>query len=306
MEIQAPAKINLTLEVINKRDDGFHNISSVMQTIGLYDTLVFRESPRIQLEIDSDSLPLGDGMRKMSGNSKIEDNLAYKAAVLFKEKTGYKGGASIQLKKNIPSASGLGGGSSDAAATLKGLNKLWKTGLSDKELANIGSNLGSDIPFFVYGGTCLVEGRGERITRLKPAAQCYFVLFIPFLEIPQKTRTLYSHVTPRQYTNGDTTRAMVEAITNNQSIIKHCWNVFTGLYPDIFPGSEILFKQFKQAGLESVHICGSGPALYCITTGSEEAQRIPEKLKFIAEASNALVILLNKSIPVNDQSQGCI
>jgi 4-diphosphocytidyl-2-C-methyl-D-erythritol kinase len=291
---QAPAKINLTLEVLNKRDDGFHDICSVMQTMDLCDILTVSESSRVQLKINFDSLPEWDSLKKPDNGSKINDNLAYQAAVLFKQKTGCSGGAVIQLEKQIPSAMGLGGGSSDAAAILLGLNELWGTGLSNKQLAEMGANLGSDIPFFIYGGTCLVEGRGEKITPLKTLTELWTVLLIPSLDIPRKTRTLYSYISAQHYTAGDITRNMVKAINNGKSAISYCWNIFTDLYPDIFPESEIYFQQFAEVGAEKVHICGSGPAIYYPATSREEAQNIAGRLKSVTNPENEAIILLNK------------
>jgi 4-diphosphocytidyl-2-C-methyl-D-erythritol kinase len=277
IEIKAPAKINLTLEILNKREDGFHNIASVMQTVDLCDLLIIHESREIQLSVDSSVLPDWDGMRN-AGADGIENNLVYRAARLLKERTGYRGGVSIRLVKKIPSAAGLGGGSSDAAAALKGLNRLWSLGLSAEKLAGIGAELGSDIPFFVYGGTCLAEGRGEKITLLISLLEHWVVLMVPSMQIPHKTRTLYSSVKREQYSSGDATGDMVKSIDYLSGDIR-CWNVFTGVYADLFPESHRYFQQFKDAGAPFVEICGSGPALYTITPHYEEAVKIAEKLK---------------------------
>ncbi|MEW6213834.1 MAG: 4-(cytidine 5'-diphospho)-2-C-methyl-D-erythritol kinase [Nitrospirota bacterium] len=153
MRFRAPAKINWFLTVLSKREDGYHDIMSLMQCISLYDDLVFEHSDIIEVISDLD-IPL-------------EDNLVYKAASLLKQYTSYRQGARIILKKNIPVSAGLGGGSSDAAYALSGLNILWGLGLSNGELSSIGIEIGSDVPFFLNGPSALVEGRGEKILPLK-------------------------------------------------------------------------------------------------------------------------------------------
>jgi 4-diphosphocytidyl-2-C-methyl-D-erythritol kinase len=150
LTLKAPAKINWFLHILGKREDAYHEIRSLMQCVSLYDSLVFEDSSAIEVQTEAD-IPL-------------EKNLVYRAAIVLKEATGHKGGARITLKKDIPEAAGLGGGSSDAAATLRGLNELWETGLSKEALSTLAASLGSDIPFFMNGPSALVEGRGEKLT----------------------------------------------------------------------------------------------------------------------------------------------
>ncbi len=150
--LKAPAKINWSLYVLNKRDDGYHNIVSLMHCIGLYDTLTFEPSDTIELVSDMD-IP-------------DNQNLVYKAAIKLQSYAGTKMGARIALKKEIPSGAGLGGGSSDAAYTLIGLNKLWGIGLDAGELKDIGSGLGADVPFFFDCPIAFAEGKGEILTPL--------------------------------------------------------------------------------------------------------------------------------------------
>lgn len=161
---RACAKINLTLSVGKKRADGYHDISSVMQTVSLCDTVKLTKADTISLECSRKSLPTG------------ETNLAYRAAALFFAKTGIGGGVSIYLKKYIPVAAGLGGGSADAAAVLRGLNKLYGAGLGLGELCNIGAQLGADIPFCIMGGTALAAGIGERLTPITNNVTMQFVV----------------------------------------------------------------------------------------------------------------------------------
>jgi 4-diphosphocytidyl-2-C-methyl-D-erythritol kinase len=293
LEIKAPAKINLTLEVLGKREDGFHDITSVMQTIDLCDSLIINESPEIILDIDTASLPEWDGIRNPDVSFNIENNLVFRAAELLRQKTGYRGGAKIELKKQIPSAAGLGGGSSDAAATLKGLNRLWSLGLKAGELLAIGEELGSDIPFFIYGGTALVEGRGEKITLLISLLELWAVLLVPIIEIPQKTKTLYSQVRKEQYTQGDITVNMVRSVDSNLDKID-CWNVFTGIYPALFPESGRYFQQFKDAGAPFVEVCGSGPALFTLTSDYNDAVKVAGRLRSSSTQPNPPAVFVSR------------
>jgi len=175
LTLKAPAKINWTLYVLNKREDGYHNILSLMHCVNLYDTLIFEHASGIELSANMD-IP-------------AEQNLVYKAAGMLKECTNTKAGAKIILKKEIPSGAGLGGGSSDAACALTGLNRLWRLDLSADELKTIGSRLGSDIPFFLnyYSDTCcplaVVEGRGEVLTPLKIDKSFTLLLIKPSVSI---------------------------------------------------------------------------------------------------------------------------
>jgi 4-diphosphocytidyl-2-C-methyl-D-erythritol kinase len=264
-----------------------------MQTIDLCDLLIISESPDITLDIDTVSLPEWDGIRNPGVSFDMGNNLVFRAAELLRQKTGYRGGAKIELKKNIPAAAGLGGGSSDAAATLKGLNSLWSLGLKAGELSAIGAELGSDIPFFIYGGTALVEGRGEKITLLISLLELWTVLLVPFIEIPQKTKTLYSYVRKEQYTNGDITGNMVRSVDGTADNIA-CWNVFTGMYPALFPTSAVYFQMFKEAGASFVEVCGSGPALFTLTPDYDDAVKIADRLQASSAQPNPLAVFVSK------------
>ena len=177
--VKAPAKINLCLEVLGRRPDGYHEIRTIMQAVGLYDELSFRERPdrRIVLTASGKGLP------------PPEQNLVFRAARLIQERFAPSRGAAIHLKKAIPIGGGLGGGSSDAAATLRALNRLWALHLDAQELQSLAAELGSDVPFFVRGGTALCEGRGERVTPLPVEATFHYVLAMP--PFPTSTRAVY-------------------------------------------------------------------------------------------------------------------
>lgn len=164
--LEAPAKINWFLSVLNQREDGYHNIVSLMQSVSLYDTLLFEESDRLELISDMRDLP-------------PQKNLVMKAAALMQTCAGVSDGARIRLKKEIPLAAGLGGGSSDAACALIGLNRLWGLNLPSSDLRQMGAQLGSDVPFFVDDIFAVVRGRGESVTSLGHANEISLLLVNP-------------------------------------------------------------------------------------------------------------------------------
>jgi 4-diphosphocytidyl-2-C-methyl-D-erythritol kinase len=163
--LRTPAKINWFLKIVGKRDDGYHDIMSFMQCVNLYDELIFNHADTMDIEIDLD-IPL-------------HENTVYKAAYLIKKSTSSRKGAKIIVKKQIPVSAGLGGGSSDAACTLSGLNMLWGLHLSEKELSSVAAEIGSDIPFFFDGPSALVEGKGEKVSSLKMKVPLLLLLVKP-------------------------------------------------------------------------------------------------------------------------------
>ncbi len=167
--LMAPAKINWFLSITGKRNDGYHNILSLMQCIGLYDELAFEQSNKLDLICNMDISQ--------------EENLVFKAASALGKRVLCDNGARISLKKNIPSGAGLGGGSSDAACTLKGLNMLWKLELRSAELFSIASEIGSDVPFFLEGPCALIEGRGEILKPLKVVSPLVLLLVKPSVSV---------------------------------------------------------------------------------------------------------------------------
>ncbi len=169
LSLRAPAKINWFLKILGKRGDGYHEIATLMQCIGLYDNLIFEHADTIEVVSNLD-IPM-------------EDNLIYKAASLLKRYTSYKHGARITLEKEIPISAGLGGGSSDAAYALLGLNMLWDLRLSKKDLHTIGMEIGSDVPFFLNGPFALVEGRGEKVTPFVINSSIVLLLVKPLISI---------------------------------------------------------------------------------------------------------------------------
>ena len=210
--VKAPAKINLSLDVLHKRSDGYHEVEMIMTTIDLAD--------RVELTLlDEDKINI------LSHNRFVPDdqrNLAYQAAQLLKERFQMKKGVTITIEKNIPVAAGLAGGTSDAAATLRGFNKLWGLGLTLDELAEIGSEIGSDVSFCVYGGTALAKGRGEIITELPAPPTCWVILAKPFIGV--STAEVYRRLDLKRM-NHPNISEMIKGIRNNdyRNGLPKCW-----------------------------------------------------------------------------------
>ena len=247
----ACAKVNWSLEVLQRRPDGYHEVRTVIQTIDLCDTLELHPAAELYLEAQGEALP------------PAEENLVMKAARLLREHCDGLPGARMRLSKAIPVAAGLGGGSSDAAAALRGLNELWRLGLDQEALADVAARLGSDVPFFLHGGTALAEGRGERLTPLPDAPPTELVIVLPPLTLPDKTRRMYSLLTSADYTDGSAAGRLVDAIRRGQPVKdEHLFNVFDEPAFRAFPELEHFRRALLEAGARSVHLAGSGPALF--------------------------------------------
>ncbi len=265
--VPACAKINLTLEVLGKRADGYHDIATVFQEINLKDTLTFEERPQLTLECDCPAL-------------QSNENLAFKAARLLQEKTDSRKGALISIQKGIPVASGLGGGSSDAAAILRALNKLWGLGLSPDQLLKLANRLGSDIAFFLYGGTALGEGRGERVTPLPSYPVSWIVLFRPPVDIPSgKTKHLYDSLNASHFGQGRSTREMVEMLNRGSEISPSCLvNTFEKVAFTTYEGLEAYWQRFRKLGADNIHLAGSGPTLFALAHEKNQGEAIHRNL----------------------------
>jgi 4-diphosphocytidyl-2-C-methyl-D-erythritol kinase len=281
VEVRAPAKINLTLEVLAERPDGFHEIRSVIQTIGLYDSLRFRPNRQLRFSCDNPDFA-------------IDKSMVPGAAAVLREAGGSTRGASIEIKKRIPLVAGLGGDSSDAAAVLNGLNKLWKLRLSPLELVELASELGSDVPFFVYGGTALVEGRGEKLKALPPLPRWWVVLLVPpFSRMEEKTRKLYASLKSSHYTDGQITEKMVRALHDKKFRLSLLFNTFENVAFDLFPKLKLYRDHFVKLGAYQVHLAGSGPALFTMMEDQTQAENLYARCQlqglesYLAETSDS-------------------
>ena len=269
MEALAYAKLNLTLEVLGRRDDGYHEVRTILQTIDLADRLEILTSPDLIVECDQLSL---------SG----EANLVWRAAVSLAQRANVEPKAHIRIQKHIPIGMGLGGGSSDAAAALLGLNRLWDLQLDNEELTEVAAELGSDVPFFLMGGTALAQGRGERVGALPPLPYLPLTLVCPDISVPNKTATMYSRLTPAHYSDGGITRRMVEILAGGQfvseSVPDLIYNVFEEVAPQVFPDFGWLHQEVSALAPGRFHLSGSGPALFALHSSETEYQRVARAL----------------------------
>jgi 4-diphosphocytidyl-2-C-methyl-D-erythritol kinase len=266
LTIYAPAKINLVLEVLGKHDD-YHRISSIIQSIDLCDVLDFQLNEEICFECDESSLK--------------HDNLVLKAATLLKESTKYNLGARIELRKHIPWGVGLGGGSSDAAATLLALNELWGLGLPLCELVHLASKLGSDVPFFIHKGIALVEGKGEKVTPLPSLPTTCFVLLVPPLpKISGKTKQMYDNLCVADFTEGQFVQQALASLRQGKAIDHSLmFNVFERVAFDFFPKLDRYRKILEESGAPGVYLAGSGQCLFTFFSEAKEAGELFSRLK---------------------------
>ncbi len=269
LTVLAPAKLNLTLEVLSEYRDGFHEIRSVAQTINLCDTLRFQLGRHIEFKCNDPGWA-------------PEESLVSRAASRLQEAAGCDKGATIAVSKHIPLVSGLGGDSSDAAAVLHGLNRLWELGLSPKELLGLAAQLGSDVSFFLYGGTALLEGRGEKVTPLPPLPHMWVVLVIPDVpRLPGKTKQLYDSLKTSHYTDGQITRRLVARLkAGGEFVPSLLFNTFENVaFTTRFSELSVYRGHTVKLGAADVHLAGSGPALFTLVTDKKQAEDLYLRLQ---------------------------
>lgn len=264
------AKVNLTLDVLDKRDDGYHDLKSVMQAISIRD----------DIEIDVDTDRPWVLQCSMEGIPQDERNLAWKAAETFYRVTNLKTtGLEIRILKRIPTEAGLGGGSADAAAVLRALNKHYGNPLSILALAEIGAEVGSDVPFCVLCGTAMVEGRGERLRKLPDLPDCFFVVCKP--DFSSSTPELYRKLDETVIARRPDNQAMESALLAGdlQKIAENVWNVFDPVVTQEHLELNYIKSIFNSYGAIAFQMTGSGSAVYAIVTEFEHAAVICNMLK---------------------------
>ena len=278
ISLKAPAKINLFLEILGKRDDGYHEIETVMQEIDLVDNLQFEEIQEgVRLKCNDKNIPSD------------ENNLVCKAANLILNECGIKKGVLISLEKNIPVGAGLGGGSSDAATTLKALNLLWKIGLTDAELMHFAAKLGSDVPFFIKGKTSLCSGRGEKITPVEVKSEMNYLIIFPHINI--STTMIYRNL------KIDLTKKIIDvsfflnALKHHKAagISKLLFNrleevIFT-TYPDLLDVKKVL-GHYDFCGLS---VSGSGSAFFGLCKDRQQVEAIKGKIE-LSDIGNVFAV----------------
>lgn len=266
--VKAPAKINLSLDVLHKRTDGYHEVKMVMTTIDLADRIELSEREDGRIVIYSHNRFVPDDQR----------NLAYQAAQLLKKRCKVDKGVNILIDKQIPVAAGLAGGSSDAAATLRGLNQLWDLGLSLDMLAELGAEIGSDVSFCVYGGTALATGRGEVIEHIEAPPNCWVILAKP--EIGVSTADVYRNLKVQNVSHPNV-EGMIEAIKagNYREMCKCVGNVLEEVTLKMHPEVLLIKEQMKRFGADAVLMSGSGPTVFGLVQHDSRMHRIYNGLR---------------------------
>lgn len=260
--VPAWAKINLTLSVLSKREDGFHALTSVMQTISLADTL------RIQITHDEE-LTCAVDLPELQNN----DNLALRAARLLRDEGHLTSGVALELRKQIPAQGGLGGGSSDAATVLTALNELCSLGLSRDRLEGLAARLGSDVPFFIHGGTALIEGRGELVTPLPDGEPLWLIVARPPVSI--STATVFRSLTAAEYGDTRDTDAVVAAIRAGGPLpLDRLSNTLEPVVMRVWPEVAATRDALLRAGAPLVRMSGSGPTLFAPFRALGDAARV--------------------------------
>lgn len=267
MNIKAYAKINLGLDVIRRREDGYHEVRMIMQNIGLHDTLSVE--------------PIAEGIQISVGDADLstsEDNLIYKAAKLLMDEFSIKEGVSIDLKKNIPIAAGLAGGSTDAAATMIAVNEIFDLGLSREELMERAVKIGADVPYCILGGTAIAEGIGEKLTRIKACPECFVLIAKP--EAGVSTAHVYKSLKLDSIVHPDID-GIIEGINKNDiSIVAdRLGNVLESVTIAEHPVIDEIKKIMIEDGAIGSLMSGSGPTVFGIFTDDEKAAGCMERLK---------------------------
>ena len=261
----APAKINLGLEILGRRSDGYHEIRTILAAISLYDRLLIRPSGGPAVETDVDVGPDDRNLVTIAARSLIEKNAEI--------------APSIELQKRIPSAAGLGGASSDAAATLLALDRLYGLTLSIDELSTLSAGVGSDAPFFVSGGVALAGGRGEQLDQLERTIDAYAVIVAPRVSIPAKTQTLYRSITPDDFTDGQTVLRAFKALeTGALPEPEALRNAFERPLYERIPWLRDVPAAMRSTGANSVAVSGAGPAHYALEAEFERATALGHRL----------------------------
>ncbi|MBL1225441.1 4-(cytidine 5'-diphospho)-2-C-methyl-D-erythritol kinase [Enterococcus sp. BWR-S5] len=274
MEIieKAPAKINLGLDALYKREDGYHELEMVMASVDLADRLFFETltENQIMIETDNSFIPVD------------QKNHAFAAAELIKERFQITSGVRIYIEKRIPVAAGLAGGSSDCAATLRGLNRLWNLGLSNHELADLGSEIGSDVPYCIEGGTAFVTGRGEKIEKMPPMPQCWVVLVKPKMSV--STGSIFGSLSFNSIQHPDIPGLKAAVNANDyEAMTQTIGNALESVTIQKHPVVQQIKDRMMKFGADAALMSGSGPTVFALCDKKTRAQRIYNGLKGFCE-----------------------
>ena len=278
--LKSYGKINLGLDVLRRREDGYHEVRMIMQTVGLYDVLTMkkRKDDKIEMTCNLSFLPTD------------ERNLVYKAVKLIKDKYHIKDGVEINLSKRIPVAAGMAGGSSNCAAALKGMNKLFDLGLSIDELCEIGVTLGADVPYCIWGGTALSEGIGEKLSRVDAMPDCYILIAKPGISV--STAFVYKNLDLPALSKNPDIDGMLECLKEKDltGICDRLENVLETVTIKEYPIIEKVKKHLMDQGAKGALMSGSGPTIFAIFEDKKTADDAMESLRSIEDIKQAYVV----------------
>ena len=284
LTLLADAKINLGLDVLGRRPDGYHELRMIMQTVTLSDVIALKVIPENEVRLTAS--------RRVT--ERPEQDLTYRAASLMRERFGIRDGVEISVSKRIPAAAGLAGGSADAAAVLRGMDMLFGLGCGKEALAELGLSLGADVPFCVYGGTKLAEGVGERLTSLPPLPRCAFVIVKPPVDVPTKHVFSELHVDSLPAGAHPDMDAALSAVRAGdvRRLAGTIGNILETVTEREFPEIGDLKRAMLEQGAYGSLMSGSGSSVFGIFPGREEAERCASYLRerscgevFVAEPS---------------------
>lgn len=269
MRLRALAKINLGLDILGKREDGYHEVRMIMQTIQMYDVLEMKKKkiPGISLAVNYPFIPSD------------ERNLVYKAAKLLMDEFQVTSGVEIDLRKFIPTAAGMGGGSSDAAAVLVGVNRMFQLGLTKRELMERSVAIGADVPFCVLRGTALAEGIGEILTPLPSLPKCFVLIAKPPINV--STKFVYTNLRANELTCHPDIDGQIRALQDGdlEAVCKKMGNVLETVTIPAYPIIQTIKDKMMQCGAVNAMMSGSGPTVFGIFNEREQAERAAELLR---------------------------
>lgn len=269
LKLKAKAKINLGLDVVRKREDGYHEVRMIMQMINLYDKITLRKKtePGITVTANLSYLPVN------------EDNLVYRAAKLLMDEFQVDGGLEIELQKYIPVAAGMAGGSTDAAAVMVGVNRIFQLGLNKKQLMKRGVKIGADVPFCIMRGTALAEGIGEELTPLPAMPHCSLVIAKPKIHV--STKFVYSNLKVGELTEHPDIDGQVQALRENnlEQLVTRMGNVLETVTIPAYPVIDEIKHTMMKYGAMGAMMSGSGPTVFGIFEKEDKAQEVCRLLK---------------------------
>ena len=269
LELKALGKINLGLDVLGRRENGYHDVRMVMQTVYLYDRIIMKKSktPGIRLETNLYYLPVN------------ENNLAYQAAQMLMDEFHIEEGVSIQLDKHIPVAAGMAGGSSNAAAVLFGMNRMFSLGLSQKELMERGVKLGADVPYCIMRGTVLAEGIGEILTPLSPMPKCYVLIAKPAISV--STKMVYEKLDSHEIEYHPDIDGILAGLKAGdlKKVAGSMGNVLERVTVDAYPVIDQIKKMMIKEGALNAMMSGSGPTVFGIFEEKATARKAADAIR---------------------------